>query len=360
MPRTYCSISHAALRHNLQRVRQLRPEASILAMVKADAYGHGLVEVAKALQPGVEALGVAVLDEAIVLRQAGIKIPVVLMQGVFSLQELAAARIHDLQLVVHQQRQLDWLLQTPGTPLTIWLKVNTGMNRLGFRPEMLPGVWSQLQQATAVRQIILMTHLAMADMPTESLTSQQHHCFMACQQSLGIADAQTSLCNSAGILAWPQLGGHWVRPGLMLYGASPFAAQCAADLQLQPVMRLYSRVMAIQQVRAGEIVGYAGCWQAKEDQRIAIVSCGYGDGYPRTAPSGTPVAIEGAIYPLAGRVSMDMLAVDIGHAPVSVDAEVELWGEQVPVDAVAAAAGTLAYELFCKVTDRVPFYQRIH
>ncbi len=350
-----CVIDLGALRHNLDRVRELRPQAKIMAMVKANAYGHGLIPVATTLA-SADALGVAFMEEAMQLRTAGVLTPIALLEGVFSPAELQVAAEQGFQIVIHHEQQLRWLLNANVRPLKVWVKVNTGMNRLGFRPEDLLKVWVALKHARQVGQLGLMTHLACADELRNNTTQAQLNTWARCQEEVQLNPCveETSVANSAAILGWPQVQGDWVRPGLMLYGSSPLSEHSAASLGLQPVMSLRAAVMAVQPVKAGESVGYGGLWTAPQDQRVALINLGYGDGYPRTADASTKVAIAGRHYRLAGRVSMDMLAVDIGQDNVDLGVPVELWGKHIAVDEVAAGAATLAYELFCKVTARVP------
>ncbi len=350
MSESRVTIDGAALRHNLQRVRQCRPAAPILAMVKAEAYGHGAVAVAGILAAaGVDALGVAHLDEALALRAAGLRLPITLLEGLVgheALDQVAEQRLH---LVVHQAQQLHALLQWPGALARVWIKVNTGMNRLGFRPQEVAAVAQALHQRGGIAEIGLLTHLACADEAQDPQTDQQLQSFAECRRAVALEHA--SFANSALILTRPGPGHDWVRPGLMLYGASPLAERSAQELDLRPVMRLTSRVIAVQTLRAGDAVGYGATWRAARDGRIAIVGIGYGDGYPRTATA-APVALRGRRYRLAGRVSMDMLAIDVACDEVAVGDEVELWGGQIAVDTVAACAGTLSYELLCRLTQR--------
>lgn len=351
------SISRAALQHNLQRVRECMPGASVLAMIKADAYGHGALVAAEALS-GADGFGVAFLQEAQALRAAGVSHPVTLLEGVFTPSEMAEVVRLGLTTVVHQEAQLRLLEAVPAaTPVDVWLKLDTGMHRLGFAPEQVLPAWRRLQALPGVRSVGLVTHFARADEPDAPHTAQQIAVFRTLQQQIeseaghAVAD---SLANSAGILAWPAAQGRWVRPGIMLYGSSPFADRSAASLGLRPVMTLQSRLIAIRDLKAGEAVGYGGTWVAPRDTRIGVVAIGYGDGYPRHAGNGTPVLVNGVRVPLAGRVSMDMITVDLGDVPAAIGDACILWGEGLPADEVAAAAGTLSYELFCKVTPRVP------
>ncbi len=355
MRRVECRLDMSALLHNLSQVRRYRPGQPVLAMVKADAYGHGLVAVARHLRDQVDALGVACLDEAMMLREGGVHQPIVLMEGLFSRPELEQARRLGLDLVVHQSCQLEWLQQaSAGRSFDVWLKVNTGMHRLGFQPEQVIGVYEALRALPHVRKICLMTHLATADQPGDIACLQQVDLFKKLGTMLEVEESSCSICNSAAIIGWPEVGGAWVRPGLMLYGASPLVGRSASELGLRPVMSFKARVVAVQKIQKGDPVGYGGLWVAQSDQMIAVVGAGYGDGYPRTAGPDTPVAIAGRRFRLAGRVSMDMLAVDIGQdASIQPGEDVELWGGQIAIDEVAQASGTLSYELMCKLTSRV-------
>lgn len=350
------SISLSALQHNFRRVRQLAPHSKIMAMVKAEAYGHGAVLVAAAL-PQADAFGVAFLEEALMLRRAGITQPIVLLEGVFSAEEMATAVRHQLAVVVHQASQIQFLEQcVESGQLIVWLKLDTGMHRLGFSPEQALQAFQRIRAAKVTKDIGLITHFAAADIPDSEQTVQQIKSFRETQQKImAVTGLQpfSSLSNSAGVLAWPDAHDSWVRPGIMLYGSSPFADQSAEALQLQPVMTLTSRLIAIQSVKKGQAVGYGGTWVAEKNTRIGIIAIGYGDGYPRHAANGTPVLIEGYEVPLAGRVSMDMIAVDLGDLPLQEGASCVLWGQGLSADRVAAHAGTLSYELFCKVTARV-------
>jgi len=346
-------INGGALRSNLQRLRGLAPASKLMAVVKANAYGHGLVGAALALSDA-DAFGVARIDEAIALRAAGIRKPIVLLEGVFNAAQMAEAAHRQLELVVHEAAQLSLLEAWRGEhPFTLWLKVDTGMNRLGFRGADLPAAW---QRVTALRPrpaaLRLMTHLSSADEPDGSVTRQQLQRFAPLAQGLGVP---LSVANSAAIFATPESHCDWIRPGLVLYGVSPFADRSGAALGLQPAMTLETTVIAVRQVAAGERVGYGGAWRAGRASRVAILAAGYGDGLLRSLPNGAPVLINGQRAPLAGRVSMDMIAVDVTDLPpVMVGDTAELWGPGLAVEAVAAAAGTIPYELLCAVSQRVP------
>lgn len=349
-------ISKAALHHNLQRVREAAPYSRVMAMVKADAYGHGLPLVADTLA-AADGFGVAIIEEALALRAAGVRQPITVLEGVFTPSEMFEAVRQNLSLVIHQEEQIALLEQCRlSGPVNVWLKIDTGMHRLGIAPEASVSAFRRLRAARITGEIGLMTHFACADQLTSPMTEKQLARFRAVQQVLAGNGQDTlpdSLANSAGILAWPATHGAWVRPGIMLYGSSPFPDQTATSLGLRPVMTLTARVIAVRSLKKGEPVGYGATWVAERDTRIGVVGIGYGDGYPRHAPTGTPVLIEGRRLPLVGRVSMDMLTVELGEAPVQVGDTCILWGEGLPADEVAALAGTISYELFCKLTPRV-------
>jgi alanine racemase len=347
-------INLAALRHNLRRARALASHARIMAMVKANAYGHGLAVAAHALSEA-DAFGVASLDEALAIRRAGLAHPVVLLEGVFSAAELEEAARNGCELVVHDRRQLELLESSRlDKALGVWLKIDSGMHRLGFAPAETHSVWDRLNRTRAVRTPVrLMTHLARADEPGNPHTQKQLHTFAAATTGL---QAERSIANSAGILAWPASHTDWVRPGVLLYGVSPFADACGAEHDLMPVMTMRTELIAVKDVPRGDTVGYGGNWTAPQDTRIGIAAIGYGDGYPRHAPNGTPVLVNGTRAPLIGRVAMDMIAVDLHTQPnARVGDPVVLWGPELPVEEIARAAGTIPYELLCGVTQRVKF-----
>lgn len=346
-------IDTGALRTNLGAVRARARGSKVMAIVKANAYGHGLVMTAVGLA-GADAFGVARLEEGIQLREAGITQAVVLLEGVFSAEQLLEAAIHRFGIVVHDPLQIALLAAFTGSyRFTAWLKVDTGMNRLGFRPEEAPAAMAQLAALrTPLEELRLLTHLARADEPDSDATAQQLRRFAALTAGRPFA---TSIGNSAGIFGWPDAAGDWVRPGLALYGVSPLPGHSGESLGLKPVMRLESAVIGLRRVPRGEQVGYAGAWTARRDSSIAIVAGGYGDGLLRSLKEGSPVLIEGRRAPLVGRVSMDMIAVDVTDLPgVRVGTGCVLWGPGLPVEEVAAAAGTVAYEMLCGVRQRVP------
>ena len=349
------AVIHAqALRANLQRLRELAPASRIMAVVKANAYGHGLVPSALALADA-DAFAVARIEEAVALRAAGVRRPVVLLEGIFTADQLEEAARLELQLVVHQQEQLQLLTHLRSTHrFVVWLKVDTGMNRLGFRTSEFAQALQQLQGLSdRVREIRVLTHLARADEPADPMNGTQLQRFAELVQGLGLP---LSIANSAAVLANSQSHADWVRPGLALYGVSPLPGRTAAELGLVPAMTLETRVISLRHVPAGETVGYGATWRAARDSKVAIVAAGYGDGLPWGLPPGTRVCVGGQTRPLVGRVSMDMLAVDVSDAPqpVSVGTPGQLWGPQLPVEQMAASAGTLPYELLCGISQRVP------
>lgn len=351
------AIDTHALRHNLKVVRERAQGARVMAIVKANAYGHGLVPTALALADA-DAFGVARLEEGLTLRAAGITQPIVLLEGVFAPEHLLEAARHGFDLVVHDQLQIELLEQcTSPQRFLLWIKIDTGMNRLGFRPSEFAAALGRLRRLQpAPLEIRLMTHLARADDGDNAETQRQLARFEEATKGL---DYARSIANSAGVLGSIPLAHDWVRPGLALYGASPFAGGCARELGLQPAMSLETAVIAIRQVPRGETVGYGGAWKAPRDSVIAIIAAGYGDGLARNLPNGTPVLIGGRRAPLVGRVSMDMIAVDVTElSDVRVGTPVVLWGAGLPVEEIARHAGTIPYELLCAVSQRVPLELR--
>lgn len=349
---TKITINLHALRNNLRQVRQMAPNSAVIAMVKSNAYGHGINRIAAAL-PDAEALGVACLEEGLLLRAAGIKNPIVLMEGLFSAKELNTAVMHHFTLVVHHQEQIVMLEQyLAPAAIPVWLKIDTGMHRLGFDPADAVNAYTRLMNCAAVKKPFgLMTHFAEADSLDCPATLQQIEIFNHVTRDLA---GPRSLSNSAGIIAWPSAHADWVRPGIMLYGASPFAGRYGAEHQLQPVMELTSTLIAIHTVAKGSRIGYGGTWTCPEDMRIGVVGIGYGDGYPRHAQNGTPVLVNNRPCPLAGRVSMDMITVDLRAQPeAKVGDPVLLWGSGLPVETVAEYSGTTGYELLTRITQRV-------
>ncbi len=321
------------------------------AAVKAEGYGHGLVRVAKTLD--ADAFAVACIEEALTLREAGIDRPILLLEGIFEAKELVPCARRGLEIAIHHLEQVRMLEQARlEQPLRVWLKIDTGMHRLGLKPERVSTVWQQLRDCPAVRPDIgLMSHLARADERDCDYTVRQHETFEVAAAGL---PGERSLANSAGILGWPQTHFDWVRPGIMLYGASPFVDSFAPDEDLRPVMTLSTRLIAINRLRKGEPVGYGGTWACPEDMDVGVAAVGYGDGYPRHAPSGTPVLLNGREAALIGRVSMDMITLDLRqHPEARIGDPVVLWGEGLPVERIAQLAGTISYTLLCGVTARV-------
>ncbi len=343
-----------ALARNLKRVRELAPGRGVMAVIKANGYGHGMIKVAHALRE-TDAYAVACLDEALILREAGIHHPIVLLEGFFSAREFPAILHHNLSAVIHHQEQLRMLeTDPPSAPLPVWLKIDSGMHRIGIAPDQVADAYRRLKALPTVELKGLMTHLASADERDDPTTTRQLADF---EQVVASYPEPKSIANSAGILAWPRSHGDWVRPGLMLYGASPFADRVGQDHGLQPALSLHSQLMAVNTFKRGDRVGYGGEWQCPEDMAVGVVAIGYGDGYPRHAKTGTPVLVNGRRVPLIGRVSMDMICVDLRSQPrARIGDAVCLWGAQLPVEEIAQCAGTIPYELLCRVTSRV----RVH
>lgn len=343
-------IHRAALVRNLALARSRAPDSRVMAVVKADAYGHGLEWAAPAL---CQADGYAVLemDKALWLREQGYRQPILLLEGFFSERELRLAEQYRLSVTVHCAEQLKMMAAAGGrATLDVFLKLNTGMNRLGFPPGALGDALRVLKASAAVRDLVLMTHFACAD--EEQGVAEQLRRFTDATAGLRFP---RSLANSAALLRYPETHADWVRPGIMLYGSSPFAGESAQSLDLQPGMTLESEIISVQRLEAGERVGYGGTFTAPHAMRVGIVACGYADGYPRHAGTGTPVLVAGKRTRTLGRVSMDMLCADLTPCPeAGAGAPVVLWGEGLPVDEVARAAGTISYELLCAVAPRVP------
>jgi len=345
-------VDTAALRHNLRRVREAAPSAEVMAVVKANGYGHGLVPVAKALAE-TDGFAVARIDEALALRAAGLRNRVLLLEGVFSPGQLEAAANERFDVMVHSFEQIELLEARAGSgTIRAWIKVDSGMNRLGFRVEQFADAYARLRRCRGIEpDPTLVTHLASADDRRDVKTGEQLAAFASVTN--GYSGAR-SIANSAGVLAWPATHGDWVRPGLMLYGVSPFPSGSAEELGLRPAMMLQTQVIAVKTVKPGETVGYGGAWRAERETLVAVAAGGYGDGYPRSTPSGTPVLVNGRRAPLVGRVSMDMITVDVTDQPAVAPGDpVVLWGEGVPVEEIARQAGTIPWELICGVSQRV-------
>lgn len=355
--RATCATIHlGALRANLLRVRELAPMAKAMAVVKADGYGHGLERVALALD-NADAFGVAGTADGQRLRAAGVSQRIVVLSGFDDASDLAQMRRLRLDTVVHSDVQIDALAADHDPrPLRVWLKIDTGMHRLGFAPERALEVHAHLRKLPSVdRDISLMTHLANSDVFDDALTSQQIDCF---EGALADLDGERSLSNSAAVLGWPKAHAQWVRTGGALYGISVVSGKVGADFGFRPAMTLSTRLIAINHVCKGQRIGYAATWEAPEDMPIGVAAIGYGDGYPRHAESGTPVLVNGTRASLVGRVSMDLVTIDLRqHPDARIGDSVELWGRGLPVEEIAQHAGTIGYELTCGVTRRVRFVE---
>jgi alanine racemase len=341
-------INLAALRKNLQLVRTLSPQSRIMAVVKANAYGHGLLVVAKALDT-VDGFAVARLEEAQLLRQSGTTQRILLLGTNLSTADLTTCAELNIDIVVHNHNTLEAIQQLEGSrKLAVWVKMDTGMHRLGFSPSQFIPALEQLKLFSAVKEITLMSHFISSESSHRATTEKQLEIFQRETKNQAFA---VSLANSGAIFNHPDSHCDWVRPGIMLYGASPGGA-CSVD-QLEPVMTLSSSILAIRSLDAGETVGYGGNWRSDKQTRIATIGIGYGDGYPRHAANGTPVKIGNSLVPLVGRVSMDLITVNLGITPANVGDSVTLWGEGLPATSVAKHAKTIAYDLFTGVTARV-------
>ena len=344
------TIHLAALRHNLGVVKACAPHSKVIAVVKANGYGHGLLNAAQGLK-ACDMFAVLRLEEALTLREAHYQHPILLLEGVFHASELPYLAQYALSMVVHTEQQVTMLEHADlSHPIQVFVKMNSGMNRLGFKPEVFKSMVARLAACANVSNVHLMTHFATAD-DARGIASP----LVIFQQTTQGLNHPVSLANSATILRHPQAHADWVRPGIMLYGASPSVEYTAASVGLKPVMQLTSQIITTQTLQAGESVGYGALFTADKPMRIGIVACGYADGDPRHAPTGTPIAVSGKLTRTLGRVSMDMLAVDISDfKEADIGAAVELWGDVVPVDDVAHASATIGYELLCAVSSRVP------
>ncbi len=344
-------IDSEALQYNLNRVKQLAPTAKIVSMVKANAYGHGVKDCLAALA-STDAFGVACLEEALEIRELGYQQPITLIEGIFSAEEMQIVIDQNIEIVVHHQQQLDWLRAHKDAyiakNLKIWVKLNSGMNRLGFKVDEIIDVIHQLK-ADGFNCVLAM-HFANADADNHPLNEQQKQQFLHVKEAC--APILASCCNSAAIFKWPELNFDFVRPGIMLYGASPFADKTVEDLDIQPVMTFTAEIIALNTIQAGESVGYGSTFIADKETELAIVSIGYGDGYPRAFFKQNYVAINGQKVPVVGRVAMDMIAIDVTGLHAQLGTQVELWGKHRLVDDVAEANGTIGYELLCRLSNR--------
>jgi alanine racemase len=357
---TVAIVDLKALRANFALVKSLAPQANIIPMVKANAYGHGMVEVCRALSHSAPAFGVASIDEALVLREAGIKQPILLLEGTFSSDEVEIASDNNFMLMVENSAQKDAIINASiSRPVSVWLGVDTGMHRLGFQPQEATQTYFALSNTDNVaKPIVAASHFACADDLGSSVTKNQMAIFDRWITTLNPAAGDViaeSLANSAAILAWPETHRDWQRPGYMLYGNSPFSEDQDNANKLQPVMSLQSAVISLRHIASGESVGYTANWTAGRDSIIATITVGYGDGYPRQAPNGTPVLVNGARCPLVGRVSMDMITVDVTDLNlVSIGDKVILWGPELSVNEIAEYCNTIGYELLTRMPSRVP------
>ncbi len=354
---TRAHVDLAAIRHNYAYAKTQAPGARALAVVKADAYGHGAVAVARTLAPLADAFAVACTEEALALREAGVGNPIVLLEGLFEPAELGLLDSARLIPVAHSREQVDWLCRArPTRPLPVWLKMDTGMHRLGLEPSDFAAAYARLADCPHVSDIVLMTHLACADEPDHPATQAQLACFSA---HAGTLPGPRSIANSAAVLGYPPAHGHWLRPGIMLYGASPLGEAHASAAALRPTIALESRLISVRHLAPGEAIGYGGRFVCQRPTRVGVVAAGYADGYPRHARDGTPVAVNGKPSRLIGRVSMDMLTVDLTDQPGARPGDpVQLWGDLVAANAVAAASDTIAYQLFTGRSQRVPVSYR--
>ena len=344
------TISLGAIRHNYSVAKRIAARSKVFAIVKANAYGHGLERAGRALKDAADGFGILELDGAVQLRAMGCRQPIVLLEGLFEPHEIAAAIAHDFGVVVHSDEQLRMLeLNPPPKPLDVFFKINTGMNRLGFPVAKARKALERLKASGAAKSITLMTHFAVAE-----LFDGVHDAMRRFNSVTEGVDLPRTLANSAAIFAHPETHADIVREGIALYGATPFGDRTARQMGVKPAMTLASEIIAIQDLAPGDAVGYGATFRCDAPMRLGVVACGYADGYPRHAPSGTPVVVEGVITKTAGRVSMDMITVDLSAVPhARIGSPVELWGDNLPIDDVAYVAGTVGYELMCALAPRV-------
>ena len=348
-------IAPTAILQNYRLAKQKSPTAKAWAVIKANAYGHGQWRAVEALRDVADGFALLECENAVALREAGIRQPILLLEGIFSSRDVRAVVEQGISTVIHGPEQLELLLKTAPSDaaIAVWLKLNTGMNRLGFRPQAALAMAQRLRALPQVRLTTLMTHFATAD--DERGIAGQMARFQPVAAALGLP---VSVANSAAILRHDSARAEFIRPGIMLYGCSPFAGETGEQLGLRPTMTLEADIIGVQTLQAGDEVGYGARFTAPGPMRIGVVACGYADGYPRIVPSGTPVRVDGQASGTVGRVSMDMLAVDLTHLPAAgIGSKVVLWGEGVAIETVADAAGTIGYELMCAVAPRVPLVE---
>jgi alanine racemase len=353
--RVVANINLNNLLHNVVRLRTYAPQSKILAMVKCNAYGHGAVEVARTIESKIDAFGV-IFEEGLQLQNAGIKKPIVILNGFIDAEELKTIDALQFEIVVHNFEQIALLEKTAlQHQIKIWLKIDTGMHRLGFQLSQVQQAYQRLLAIPKVaKPVKLMTHFSDADDASNSKTLIQIAHFQDCTQTL---IGNTSLANSSAILNFAQTHSDWIRPGITLYGISPILGKVGSDFGLKPVMSLQSRIIAIHDLVRGDSVGYGSTWKCPEDMRVAIAAVGYGDGYPRSAKTGTPILVGGERTNIIGRVAMDMLNIDLRKLPhAKIGDTVTLWGAELPIEEVAVSANTVAYEIFCRLTNRVHFF----
>ncbi len=362
---THVYINPQALVHNVKRIQHYAKNKKIIAMVKANAYGHGLAKVLSTIEPYVDGFGVACAEEALAVREHSHECECILFQGIFNPEELDLVVKYRLQCVIHQPCQLTWILAKPqNKKIKVWIKVNTGMHRLGFEPSEVESILHALSNCSWIdKEIRLITHLACADEPESEQNELQITRFNLLISELAMKRERmlikydrivSSIANSAAIMALPQTHADIVRPGIMLYGISPFADRTARELDLEPVMSFVSCITAIHHYPAHAPIGYGATWKSEQATKIGIIPVGYGDGYPRHISEGTPVWVQGSMVPIVGRISMDMLTVNLTNAPhIQLGDAVEMWGKHIPVEVIAKSAGTIAYELICQVSSRV-------
>ncbi|MBS3952358.1 MAG: alanine racemase [Methylomicrobium sp.] len=351
-PTAYAVINLDAVEHNLMKVHQFAPHAKIMAVIKANAYGHGMLRIAQALKP-VDGFAVARVHEGIRLRQAGIQQRIAVLEGFTCEEELDSLIRFNLDAVVHSLGQVAIFEKNQAhEKIAIWIKVDSGMNRLGFKPDEIKSVYQRLLQCQVIKQPFnFMTHLANADDLSDGMTMAQITLF---NDTVADLPGPRSVANSAGIIGWKASLADWVRPGVMLYGVSPFADKTGEELGLKPIMELHSRLIAVKPVLKGDTVGYGGTWVCERATVMGVVAIGYGDGYPRYAKTGTPVLVNGQRVPLIGRVSMDMITVDLASQPDAKPGDpVTLWGKGLAVEEIALCADTIPYTLLCGITQRV-------
>lgn len=349
-------IDLAALRHNLAMVREFAPGCRVMAVVKSDAYGHGMAAITGAMVERVDAFAVATLQEGIECRNANPKLPITVLSGLQHPTSLELYQQHRLDAVIHTVDQVEWFEQYDGTPLSVWIKIDTGMHRLGIEPEAVADALARLQRNPNIHAIRLMSHLANADDCDDDYSTKQLNRFKQCtDEHVHAHELERSLANSAGIMKWRDTHLDWVRPGIMLYGGSPLLGALGVDLKLKPVMQLEARLLAIKSVAADQAIGYGGTFVTASPMRVGIAGFGYGDGYPRVMSAEAEVLVGDTRARVLGRVAMDVLTLDLTECEdARVGQKVVLWGNRLSVDEVANWAGTISYELLCRISRRVP------